>query len=344
MASMTPILEAIDEPALIIEKRQVRAANRAARDLLGQRIVGEDIRLVIRHPKVLDMVAAARRGEVNVEGVGRTERPWRVIGVPLDDGEMLIRLVDRAAARAAEKMRVDFVANASHELRTPIATILGYAETLADEDAPDEETRRRFASTIQSEAKRMLQIVEDLMGLSRIEADRFVQPRSRIDLSALIARVIEQNAPLAQRRECEIVSRLADDLPEILGDGPQLSQLADNLIANAIRYGSGPEDCRIEIATALVRGRVRLTVRDHGPGIEPQHLPRLTERFYRVDAARSREGGGTGLGLAIVKHIAERHRASLDIASAPGAGTRVTVDFPLPDRDRAASGEPLSSN
>lgn len=331
MASNTPIMEAIDEPALIVERHLVRAANSAARDLLGARIVGEDIRLAIRHPEVLEMVEAGERSSLNVEGVGRTERPWRVIGVPLDEGQMLIRLIDRAAARAAEKMRVDFVANASHELRTPIATILGYAETLADEDAPDEELRRRFASTIQSEAKRMLQIVEDLMGLSRIEADRFITPVTKVDLSSIIAEAITHNAPLAERRGCEIRQELPADLPAIRGDAPQLRQLADNLIANAIRYGHRGDDCRVEISTAVVRGRVRLTVRDHGEGIEPEHLPRLTERFYRVDPARSREGGGTGLGLAIVKHIAERHRASLDIASAPGAGTRVTVDFPLPE-------------
>lgn len=330
MAGMQNILEAIDEPALIVGDDRVLATNESARQLLGQRIIGADIRLAVRHPQVLEMIAANQRATINAEGIGRTERPWTVIGVPIGDDQMLIRLVDRAAARAAERMRVDFVANASHELRTPLATILGYAETLADEDAPPEEMRRRFAGTIRSEARRMLQIVEDLMALSRIEAGRFVAPTETVDLVELVRDAVTHNEVLAERKNAAINFDIDGDIPVVRGDAAQLGQLVENLIGNALRYGCTPSACTVHVQLSLVRDRARLEVRDQGDGIAPEHLPRLTERFYRVDPARSRDSGGTGLGLAIVKHIAERHRASLDIASAPGKGTRVTVDFPLP--------------
>ncbi|WP_376741964.1 sensor histidine kinase [Sphingomicrobium aestuariivivum] len=168
------------------------------------------------------------------------------------------------------------------------------------------------------------------MALSRIEADRFLVPRKEIDLGELIEKAVEENHALAERRDCEIRVEVEDGLPPVRGDEAQLLQLADNLIGNAIRYGC-TEGC--EAVTVAVRrsgrDRLRLSVADKGPGIAPEHLPRLTERFYRVDAARSRNSGGTGLGLAIVKHIAERHRGTLNIASAVGKGTTITVDLPV---------------
>lgn len=330
MSDIAPLLDAIDEPAILIEGHQLVAANRAARTVFARRLAHNDIRMVIRHPAVLAAVDAGDEATLEVEGIGGVDRPWQVRMTPLGQGRLLIRLIDRAAARAAEKMRVDFVANASHELRTPLATILGYAETLADDDAPPEEMRRKFAGTIRSEAKRMLQIVEDLMALSRIEADRFVAPKANIDLAELVRDAAAHLQPLAERRKASISLQLDSNIPALRGDPPQLTQLVENLIANALRYGCNEDNGTVTVALSLVRDRIRLEVRDRGDGIAPEHLPRLTERFYRIDPARSRGSGGTGLGLAIVKHIAERHRGLLNIASAPGKGTRVTVDFPLP--------------
>ena len=172
------LISALDEPALIVEGARTVAANEAARALLGQRIEGADVRLAIRHPAALRTILSEDAAELELVGVGSPDRPWVLSVRPIERGTTLVRLVDQSAGRAAERMRVDFVANASHELRTPLATIAGYAETLAEDGDVDEETRCRFGSVIQAEARRMLQIVEDLMSLSRIEAERFLANRS----------------------------------------------------------------------------------------------------------------------------------------------------------------------
>ena len=324
------LIDAFADPVMLVEGNRLIAINRSARDQLGFRLANSDVRLAMRHPQVLDAIRAGTEATLDVEGIGRADQPWRVHVIPVEDEIVMVRMTDRAAAHAAEKMRVDFVANASHELRTPLAGILGYAETLSEAGSIDDDLRRRFATTIETEARRMLRIVEDLMGLSRIEADRFIAPRERIDLGRLVGDAVEESQALAERRGCRIETAIDTDLPPIAGDEAQLMQVADNLIANAIRYGCGERCDSIRVAvSASGRERVRLTVADKGPGIAPEHLPRLTERFYRVDAARSRETGGTGLGLAIVKHIAERHRGTLNIASAVGRGTTVTLDLPI---------------
>ncbi len=319
------LLEAIEEPALLIGDQRISAANRSARDLLGARIEGSDIRLAIRHPEALEHILAGTAGKIAMVGLGGAERPWELSVRPLADGTQLVRLTDRSAARAAERMRVDFVANASHELRTPLATIIGYAETLSEAGEIDPVTRTRFGETIHAEARRMLRIVEDLMSLSRIEADRFVAPQDRVSLDEIARIAAENGRPLAEARGCRILVEVEPGLLPIAGDFAQLLQLTDNLVANAIRYGCGPKDCVVTIRAAHDGGSALLAVRDTGEGIAPEHLPRLTERFYRIDAARSRDAGGTGLGLAIVKHIVERHRGSLEISSIPGRGTEVTV-------------------
>ncbi|WP_343343849.1 ATP-binding protein [Sphingomicrobium sp. XHP0239] len=324
------LLDALADPTVLVQSGRLVAINHAARDKLGLRLANADIRLAIRHPQVLDAIRGGVDVTLDVEGIGRADQPWRVHVTAIDEDFVMVRMIDRAAERAADRMRVDFVANASHELRTPLAGILGYAETLSEEGAIDDSVRRRFATTIESEARRMLRIVEDLMGLSRIEADRFIVPRQKIDLGALVRDAVAESQTLAASRDCRIDTQIEEDLPPIRGDEAQLMQVVDNLIGNAIRYGCS-EGCD-SVVVALTRSgrdRLRLRVADRGPGIAPEHLPRLTERFYRVDAARSREGGGTGLGLAIVKHIAERHRGTLNIASAVGTGTSVTVDIPI---------------
>lgn len=321
------VLDAIDEPALIVRRGKIEVANYAAQTLLGQQIVGRDLRFAIRHPLALDTILAGRTADIELVGVGSADRPWHMSVRPLPGGA-LVRMSDRSALRAAERMRTDFVANASHELRTPLATIIGYAETLIDEGPVDQKTRNRFGETIQTEARRMLRIVEDLMSLSRIEADRYRTPDEEIDLGEVARIAIEHAATLAERRGCHLDASIEPNLPMVMGDFGQLLQLADNLIGNAIRYGCTDKACVARISVRAEGPQVILTVGDEGEGIAAVHLPRLTERFYRVDSARSRESGGTGLGLAIVKHIVERHRGTLEIQSEPGRGTQVAVSLP----------------
>ena len=323
------ILDAGDDPAMIVSRGTVIAASKAALALLGDRVVDRDIRIAIRHPLALDTITAGKSADVEVIGIGGVDRPWTLSVRPLDGGAVLVRLSDRSDLVAAERMRTDFVANASHELRTPLATIMGYAETLAEPVAVDDDTRARFGAIIEGEARRMLRIVEDLMSLSRIEADRFRTPDDRVDLGEVARIAIDHAAPLAERRDCRIDTDIAASLPVLRGDFGQLQQLVENLIGNALRYGCTAKSCAVAVAVRTEGKRVVLIVRDQGDGIAPDHLPRLTERFYRVDSARSRESGGTGLGLAIVKHIVERHRGTLDIRSAPGKGTEVTVTLPI---------------
>jgi two-component system, OmpR family, phosphate regulon sensor histidine kinase PhoR len=321
------ILDAIEDPALIVDGGLVTAANQAAQDLLGTQMVGRDLRLAIRHPRALGTILAHREDDLEVVGIGRADRPWNLSVRPLTKGSSLVRLADRSALRSAERMRTDFVANASHELRTPLATIIGYAETLNEDGPVDDQTRQRFGSTIEAEARRMLRIVEDLMSLSRIEADRYRPPEEEVDLGEVARIAIENAAPLLERRNCRIVADIGQT-PPVAGDFGQLLQLADNLIGNAVRYGCNDRSCAIEVAVRSDGPRVVLLVGDQGDGIAAEHLPRLTERFYRVDSARSRESGGTGLGLAIVKHIVERHRGTLEIRSEAGRGTEVSVSVP----------------
>ncbi len=338
MADMTAlasaILDAIEEPALIVRGNRTLAANRAALALLGGGIVGRDLRFAIRHPLALDTIASKREAEIDVVGIGSADRPWQLSARALTDGAILVRLSDRSQLVAAERMRTDFVANASHELRTPLATIIGYAETLAEEAPLDEATRSRFGETIRGEARRMLRIVEDLMSLSRIEADRFRAPDDSIDLGELVWIAIEHAAPLLEERQCEILSVIEPGMPPVCGDFGQLLQLADNLLGKALRYGSTPGACRIEVEVRRDGARGALIVRDHGDGIAPEHIPRLTERFYRVNSARSRDSGGTGLGLAIVKHIVERHRGLFEIRSTLGQGTEVTIWLPIDEESQ----------
>lgn len=323
------ILDAIDEPALIVGSGKVRGANQAALALLGGAIQDRDLRFAIRHPLALDTILSGRRADLELIGIGAADRPWHLAVRPLPGGGTLVLLTDRSALRAAERMRTDFVANASHELRTPLATIIGYAETLGEEAPVDDETRSRFGATIEAEARRMLRIVEDLMSLSRIEADRFRVPDEEVDMGEVARIAIEHSAVVAERKGCSIEASIGNNVPKLKGDFGQLLQLADNLIGNAIRYGCNDRSRTIEVKVAGDGPRVLFSVKDRGDGISPEHLPRLTERFYRVDSARSRGSGGTGLGLAIVKHIVERHRGEMRIDSAPGQGTEVIVSLPI---------------
>jgi two-component system phosphate regulon sensor histidine kinase PhoR len=334
------LIDALGDPILVVGDGRIAAANSAARRLLGQHIVGEDARVAIRHPAAAErLVAGSAPGPEPIEliGLGGRDTRWAMTVAALPDGGRLVHLVDRSAGHAAEKMRVDFVANASHELRTPLAAILGYVETLDDDKAGgDPGVRRRFLKIIHDEAQRMQRLVEDLMSLSRIEAEKYRLPDEAVDLAQLATEIHTLIRGNGGERAADLVLAVDDGLPFVAGDRVQLSQLLHNLINNAMKYGRPATPVTIRLAQGP-GSMVKLSVEDEGDGIPPEHLPRLTERFYRVDSSRSRALGGTGLGLAIVKHIVERHRGRLDIQSSVGRGTVVTALLP-------PAPIPLSSN
>jgi two-component system phosphate regulon sensor histidine kinase PhoR len=246
----------------------------------------------------------------------------------LDGGDCLVALTDHSARDAIDRMRADFVANASHELRTPLAAILGFVETLSDPDAGgDAAVRNRFLGVIDKEARRMQQLVQDLLSISRIEASKAQPPTETLEWGALIRQVTGELTATGDARSADIRLDLGPPAP-IRGDRAQMSQLLHNVIGNALKYGRAGTPVTVRLG--FVGGQMaELAVSDQGDGIPADHLPRLTERFYRVDSARSRSLGGTGLGLAIVKHVVERHRGRLDIDSVVGVGTTVKVRLPL---------------
>ena len=327
----TPVLlEGLSEAAFIASEWRVLSANAAARALLGRALEGAALDAVISHPAALE---ALERGgseedeEVELTGLDGSRRSWLMRTARLGDGTCLVRFVDRSEARAAEQMRVDFVANASHELRTPLATLIGYTETLREQAGEiDPETRERFLAVVHDEARRMQRVVEDLISLSRIEAEKFTAPTEAVDLASLIDHAVESSRRIAEERGSEIVRDVEPGLPQIAADGSQILQLLDNLITNALRYGEAGTP--VGVSAAAEGAMVHLAVADQGEGIAPEHVKRVTERFYRVDTSRSRSLGGTGLGLSIVKHIVERHRGSLMIDSELGRGTTVHVLLP----------------
>ncbi|MEH3099246.1 sensor histidine kinase [Sphingomonas adhaesiva] len=320
------VLEAIGEPVLLMSGGRVMLANAAARTLLGAHIVGEDARVAIRHPAAAEHLAEGSPHPVDLVGIGTLDQRWQMRTAPLGPDTRLVHLVDQTGQHAADRMRVDFVANASHELRTPLSSIIGYVETLADEAGDEPGLRKRFLAVVFDEARRMERLVEDLMSLSRIEAEKFRPPRTEVDLAAVARETCDTLTSSHGNRGADIVLSVEPSLPAVLGDETQLSQLLHNLIGNAMKYGR--HGTPVEVTLATRDTSVCITVADQGDGIAPEHLPRLTERFYRVDAGRSRSLGGTGLGLAIVKHVVDRHRGRLDIASTPGVGTKVTVTLP----------------
>lgn len=327
-AESKALIESLDEPALVVEGGRIAAANKAAKAVFGRGVTTAELHQAIAQPEALERIAAGASADVEVSGIGESGRPWLLSVRPLERGRTLVRLIDRSAARAAEKMRVDFVANASHELRTPLATLVGYAETLREQASEVEaETRERFVAIIHDEARRMQRLVEDLISLSRIEAERFSPPSDPIAMGSLVEETVGHWRAHALERDSEIVVEVEPDLPATTGDRNQILQLLDNLIGNALRYGRAGTPVRI--AVRREGAMLRLTVSDRGEGIAAKHIPRITERFYRVDKARSRDSGGTGLGLSIVKHVVERHRGRLDIQSRVGRGTDVHVLLPI---------------
>ena len=330
-------IETLVDPALIVEGFTAVAANAGARLLFGERVAGSDLRLTLRHPAVLDTLAEARgpegRGHREVVGLGSgSAGSWMVYAVAEGGGRVLVLFDDITQTRMTERMRVDFVANASHELRTPLATLSGFIETLQGPAAEDAPARHRFLDIMQREAQRMSRLIDDLLSLSRIEIDKHVRPSAHLQLHGVVAEVGKTLAIRLEADRRRLVINEAADLPPVVADRDQILQVLHNLVSNALKYGrSGTTitvDVAPEAAAANQPASVRVSIGDIGDGIAPEHLPRLTERFYRVDSQRSRTLGGTGLGLAIVKHIVERHRGRLEIESRTGEGTRVSVLLP----------------
>ncbi|MES2045225.1 MAG: ATP-binding protein [Pseudomonadota bacterium] len=330
--SIDEMLDAIGEPVMVVADGRVAHANSASRELLGGHIVGEDVRLAIRHPgaaeRLANPIGGVPQGPVDLVGLGTLDQRWQMRVAKASGGERIVHLVDQTGSYAAERMRVDFVANASHELRTPLASILGYIETLGEDQAGgDRAVRGRFLKIMFDEARRMQRLVQDLISLSRIEAEKYRLPDQPVDLAALIEEVRGELQGAEQVRTNEIVTDIEPGVAPVVGDRVQLSQVLHNLIGNAMKYGAAGTPVTVALHQGNT-GIVRLSVADQGDGIAPEHIPRLTERFYRVDAGRSRAAGGTGLGLAIVKHVVERHRGRLDIASTVGKGTTVSILLP----------------
>lgn len=321
--AMVELVEPFGLPVLMLDGQRIAAANAAAREELGAHIVGQDARVALRHPEAISLLKKPQ-GRALVRGLTGARSIWQVSRVPIDERFSLIEMVNRTAEADISRAHTDFVANASHELRTPLASIIGYIETLADPDAKvDASTAAKFHATVLREARRLQSLVEDLMSLSRIEAEKHELPRDRIDLGQMVGTIASETA--MTMGEGRVTARTEEGI--VLGDRQQLDQLVRNLIDNAFKYGDPSQP--VSVALAVHGTEAELVVADKGEGIHPDHLPYLTRRFYRTDPGRSRAAGGTGLGLAIVKHIVERHRGKLDIASTLGVGTTVTVRIPL---------------
>ncbi|WP_375690682.1 sensor histidine kinase [Pseudooceanicola sp. LIPI14-2-Ac024] len=326
---------------LIGRNERILGMNGPARALLGSDSEGRHFLTAIRHPAVLDAVEGCLHDRqprtsrmLTTEGGQDMTYELHCAYLSIPDAEgVLLSLEDITRVEQAGQMRRDFVANVSHELRTPLTALLGFIETLRGPAKNDAEARERFLSIMAAEAERMERLVADLLSLSRVESEERMRPTARVDLTALTDSVLKRLGPVAQARGVELGRNLPEDEVLVPGDEDQLRQVLTNLVENAIKYGGsgGRVDVALEQRADVpgLRGPgARLSVRDYGPGIELVHIPRLTERFYRVDSHRSREMGGTGLGLAIVKHIVNRHRGRMKVESEPGQGAEFTVELP----------------
>ncbi|MCW9033021.1 MAG: ATP-binding protein [Rhodospirillales bacterium] len=337
------LLESIPLPVLLLDgSRKVKIANKAAREEFGEATETRDLGYAIRHPEILSAVSDTLSAgtEASFEAVlpGKVERTYLVNVVPVGDikgkiGNALLTLHDLTIVKVAENLRADFVANVSHELRTPLSALVGFIETLQGEASQDTEAQERFLNIMSAEAGRMTRLIEDLLSLSKIEVNEHVRPNEKVDLESVIEGVVETLDRKAAQKEMSFSIHIPQNLSTIIGDNDEVTQVFTNLIANALNYGEKGTPVTIT-AKAIEKipdhmgGGIQVSVEDKGEGITPDHLVRLTERFYRVDKARSRNLGGTGLGLAIVKHIVNRHRGALNIESNVGEGSTFSVLFP----------------
>jgi two-component system phosphate regulon sensor histidine kinase PhoR len=347
------ILNVLPDPLIVLDGTgRVTLKNKAAEALIGQAAVGKHVATVLRSAALITAIEdVLRTGEARsveysvpvpverhynafITPITFEAAPPTPAGDPLKRRKgtpVLVLLHDVTDMRRVEAMRVDFVANASHELKTPLASLSGFIDTLRGHAKDDPEAQARFLEIMSDQAGRMRRLIEDLLSLSRIELREHVRPDHVVDLFGVVSDVTDGLTPLAAQNGVEIAVTAPANLPKVRGDRDELAQVVQNLADNALRYGRSGK--RVEIAlvpdTRAGKPVVKLTVRDFGPGIAREHLPRLTERFYRVDAAASRAKGGTGLGLAIVKHIVNRHEGTLAIDSELGHGSVFTVLIPV---------------
>jgi two-component system, OmpR family, phosphate regulon sensor histidine kinase PhoR len=333
----TMFLAGLPLPALIVgSQERITAVNDAAKALFGAWMIGRHPAMAIRNPAILQAIGEAMQGG-GVQDVRMSfareaqEAVFQVTVSGQADQSVLCVFRDISEEEKAGQMRRDFVANVSHELRTPLTALMGFIETLKHAAKEDPVARDRFLTIMEQEAGRMNRLVRDLLHLSRVEAEERVRPREPVDLGAVLRSTVDSLRTLADRGDTTLVLTGDVGLREIRGDADQLTQVFTNLIENAVKYGAAGQEVRIAVSTEeTLRGpALRVDVIDQGEGIDPVHIPRLTERFYRIDSHRSREKGGTGLGLAIVKHVVARHRGWLKIDSAQGEGSTFSVILPV---------------
>ena len=336
-AAIEPVVEAMPQAALLLDQAGiVRYANARARERFPATRPGDLFTLTFRAPEVGDALEEALSGaprRIEHREPGETRSAYAVSFRPVarSGGALLVTFDDVSDRLAMARMRADFVANASHELRTPLASLTGFTETLLGPARHDPQATEKFLGIMLDQAQRMRRLIDDLLSLSRVEMRVHQRPTERVDLISVLRGVLDALAPLARAQS---VALNLDEPPgplEVVGDRDELVQVFQNLVENAIRYGASGGRVDVTCETRpTARPSVLVHVQDYGPGIPPEHLPRLTERFYRVDVGASREMKGTGLGLAIVKHILMRHQGRLDVNSEPDRGARFTVELPAP--------------
>jgi two-component system phosphate regulon sensor histidine kinase PhoR len=328
----------------VLDRRSAVAhANAAAQRQFPNVSNGNPLTFSLRNPELVQAIdLAMRHGTMRSIELHETvpSETWdKVVISPLrqpgrdwltdDERQLVVTFQSLTELKRVEALRSDFIANASHELRTPLASLLGFIDTLLGPAAKDTAAREKFLGIMRGQAERMSKLIDDLLSLSRIEMHQHVRPTGSIDLAALLREVREGLMTQARAAEVDIRLTLFEGPSLTEGDRGQLYEVFENLLDNAIKYGAGGKSVEVSLAPAERAGfRHQVTVIDHGPGVEPEHVPRLTERFYRIDADASRRKKGTGLGLAIVKHIVNRHRGQLTIRSKPGEGMRVDVFLP----------------
>src|SRR6201995_2874532 len=342
--AVSAVVAGMPDPAVLLDRAgRVIHLNAAASQLATALRKNELAQFELRSPEIItalrEAIATSEPRRATYLDHVPVDRWMELIITPMPvpsafggtDKCMLMTFHDQTPLRRVEEMRADFVANASHELRTPLAALSGFIDTLQGPAKEDAKARERFLGIMHIQATRMARLLDDLLSLSRVELSAHVRPDTLVDIVPIIAQVADGLEPLARERQVSIDTNLPEDPVAIAGDREELLRVFENLIENALKYGASGGKVEVSLHQAMSGDgtpEVRVVVRDFGPGIAPEHLPRLTERFYRVDVGDSRAQGGTGLGLSLVKHIVNRHRGRLLIESVLKKGATFTACFP----------------
>src|SRR5882757_6802592 len=343
-AAVSAVVAGMPDPAVLLDRAgRVIHLNAAAAQLAPALRKNELAQFALRSPEIItalrEAIATSEPRRTTYLDQVPVDRWMELIVTPVPvpsafggtDKCMLMTFHDQTPLRRVEEMRADFVANASHELRTPLAALSGFIDTLQGPAKEDAKARERFLGIMHTQATRMARLIDDLLSLSRVELSAHVRPDTLVDIVPIIRQVADGLEPLAGERQVDIDIDLPETPVAIAGDREELLRLFENLIENALKYGASGGKVMVSLVSANSpdgAAEIRVLVRDFGPGIAPEHLPRLTERFYRVDVGDSRAQGGTGLGLSLVKHIVNRHRGRLLIESVPKHGAAFTACFP----------------